>query len=137
MSRFIEPVNPRALMPAVGFSHGYEARGGRTLFIAGQVAKDEKGAVVGKGDVVAQFRQVCENIKTLVTSAGGTMTDVVKLTLYVLDVPGYKAQLRPIGVVYREYFGKHFPAMTLVGARDLFDAADGCLIEIEGVAVLP
>jgi enamine deaminase RidA (YjgF/YER057c/UK114 family) len=38
--------------------------------------------------------------------------------------------------VYREYFGKHFPAMTLVGARDLFDAADGALIEIEGVAAL-
>jgi len=137
MSRFIEPVNPSTLMPAVGFSHGFEARGGRTLFIAGQVAKDGKGAVVGKGDVVAQFRQVCENIKAVVSSAGGAMTDVVKLTIYVLDTPGYKAQLRPIGAVYREYFGKHFPAMTLVGARDLFDAADGCLIEIEGVAVLP
>jgi len=116
---------------------GRPARGGRTLFIAGQVAKDGKGAVVGKGDVVAQFRQVCENIKAVVSSAGGAMTDVVKLTIYVLDTPGYKAQLRPIGAVYREYFGKHFPAMTLVGARDLFDAAEGCLIEIEGVAVLP
>ena len=137
MSRFIKPINPSSLMPAVGFSHGFEARGGRLLFIAGQVAKDGKGAVVGKGDVVAQFRQVCENIKTVVTSAGGAMSDVVKLTLYVLDVPAYKAQLRPIGAVYREYFGKHFPAMTLVGARDLFDAGDGCLIEIEGVAVLP
>jgi len=137
MSRFIEPVNPNTLGPAVGFSHGFEARGGRTLFIAGQVAKDGKGAVVGKGDLVAQFRQVCENIQAVVTAAGGAMTDVVKLTIYVLDTPAYKAQLRPIGAVYREYFGKHFPAMTLVGARDLFDAAEGCLIEIEGVAILP
>jgi len=137
MSRFIEPVNPSTLMPAVGFSHGFEARGGRTLFIAGQVAKDARGAVVGKGDIVAQFRQVCENLKTMVTTAGGAMTDIVKLTIYVLDVAGYKAQLRPIGAAYREYFGKHFPAMTLVGARDLFDASEGCLIEIEGIAVLP
>jgi len=137
MSRFLEAVNPSTLMPAVGFSHGFEARGGRVLFIAGQVAKDAKGAVVGKGDIVAQFRQVCDNIREVVTSAGGTMTDIVKLTIYVLDVPGYKAQLRPIGAVYREYFGRHFPAMTLVGARDLFDAADGCMLEIEGVAVLP
>ena len=137
MSRFIEPVNPATLIPPIGFSHGFEARGGRTLFIAGQVARNRQGAVVGKGDVVAQFRQVCENLKAVVTSAGGALTDVVKLTIYVLDVPGYKAQLRAIGAVYREYFGKHFPAMTLVGARDLFDAAEGCLIEIEGVAMLP
>jgi len=39
--------------------------------------------------------------------------------------------------VYREYFGRHFPAMTLVGARDLYDAADGCMLEIDGVACLP
>jgi enamine deaminase RidA (YjgF/YER057c/UK114 family) len=65
------------------------------------------------------------------------MTDIVKLTIYVLDTADYKRHLREIGGVYREYFGKHFPAMTLVGARDLFDADDGCLIEIEGVAALP
>jgi enamine deaminase RidA (YjgF/YER057c/UK114 family) len=104
--------------------------------MAGQVATDRDGKVVGKGDIVAQFRQVCENMKTLVTAAGGQMTDIVKLTIYVLDVPGYRSRLKEIGAVYREYFGKHFPAMTLVGARDLFDGADGCLLEIEGVAAL-
>jgi enamine deaminase RidA (YjgF/YER057c/UK114 family) len=85
---------------------------------------------------VAQFRQVCRNIQTVMSAAGGEMTDLVKLTIYVLDVADYKAHVREIGTVYREYFGKHFPAMTLVGARDLFDAADGCVIEIEGVAAL-
>ena len=64
------------------------------------------------------------------------MDDIVKLSIYVLDVAAYKRQLKEIGAVYREYFGKHFPAMTLVGARDLFDAAEGALIEIEGVAAL-
>jgi enamine deaminase RidA (YjgF/YER057c/UK114 family) len=54
----------------------------------------------------------------------------------VLDVAEYKKNLKPIGEVYRQYFGKHFPAMTLVGAHDLFDAADGALIEIEGVAAV-
>ena len=71
------------------------------------------------------------------SAAGGDLTDIVKLTIYVLDTGDYKRHLREIGGVYREYFGKHFPAMTLVGARDLFDADDGCLIEIEGVAALP
>ena len=79
---------------------------------------------------------MCRNIQTVLSAAGGDMTDLVKLTIYVLDVADYKAHLREIGGVYREYFGKHFPAMTLVGARDLFDAADGCVIEIEGVAAL-
>ncbi len=137
MSRFISALNPPGLMPPVGFSHAFETRGGRLLVIAGQVAKDAEGRLVGGADLVAQFRQVCENLRTVVQAAGGSLADIVKLTIYVLDVPAYKAQLRPLGVVYREYFGKHYPAMTLVGARDLFDAADGCLIEIEGLAVLP
>jgi len=132
----IPPVNPPSLMKPVGFSHGYEIKSGRLLFIAGQVAKDAEGQVVGKGDVIAQFRKTCENVREVVTAAGGHMTDVLKLTIYVLDVPGYKTRLRELGPVYREIFGKHFPAMTLVGARDLFDADDGCLIEIEAVAVL-
>jgi enamine deaminase RidA (YjgF/YER057c/UK114 family) len=132
----IQPVNPPSLMKPVGFSHGYEIKSGRLLFIAGQVAKDAEGQVVGKGDVIAQFRKTCENVREVVTAAGGHMSDVLKLTIYVLDVPGYKTRLRELGPVYREIFGKHFPAMTLVGARDLFDADDGCLIEIEAVAVL-
>ena len=136
MTRQIELHNPPSLMKPVGFSHAAETRGGRMLFLAGQVAKDRDGRVVGKGDLVAQFRRVCENLKTLVTAAGGRLTDVAKLTIYVLDAGEFKRQGEPIGVVYREYFGKHFPAMTLVGARDLFDAADGCAIEIEGVAAL-
>jgi enamine deaminase RidA (YjgF/YER057c/UK114 family) len=136
MPRQIEFLNPPDLMKPVGFSHAALTRGGRTLFLSGQVAKDRDGRVVGKGDIVAQFRQVCENLNTLVKAAGGELTDVVKLTIYVLDAGEFKRQGKPIGVVYREYFGKHYPAMTLVGARDLYDASEGCLIEIEGFACL-
>jgi len=137
MSAEIRPVNPPRLARPVGYSHGYEARGGRLLFIAGQVAHDAEGTVVGAGDLVAQFRQVCANIGAVLEDAGGRFTDIVKLTIYVLDVDDYKRQGRAIGGVYREYFGKHFPAMTLVGARDLYDRQDGCMIEIEGIAILP
>ncbi len=137
MSREIQPINPPELMKPVGFSHAYEVRSGRILYIAGQVAKDGASQVVGKGDLVAQFRQVCANLKTVVTAAGGQLTDVVKLTIYVLAVDEFKKRGPEIGGVYREYFGRHFPAMTLVGARDLYDREDGCMIEIEGVAVLP
>ena len=137
MSDHIAPVNPPALGKPIGYSHAYEVKSGRVLFISGQVAKDAEGNVVGRGDLVAQFRQVCRNLQTVLTAAGGSLTDVVKLTIYVLDADDYKKRVRDIGGVYREYFGKHFPAMTLVGVRDLFDASDGCLIEIEGMAALP
>jgi enamine deaminase RidA (YjgF/YER057c/UK114 family) len=130
-------INPPSLMKPHGFSHGWQTVGDRLLFVSGQVAKDRDGRVVGKGDVVAQFRQVCENWKAVLDAAGASFTDVVKLTIYVLDVDDYKRRAREVGAVYRDFFGKHFPAMTLVGARDLYDAADGCLIEIEGFAARP
>ncbi len=136
MKDHITAVLPHTLPKPAGFSYGFEVKRGRLVFIAGQVARDEANHVVGPGDVVAQFRQVCRNLQAVMSAAGGDLTDIVKLTIFVLDVAGYKARQREIGGVYREYFGKHFPAMTLVGARDLFDAADGCLIEIEGVAAL-
>ena len=134
MKDHITSILPRTLPKPQGYSYGYEVKQGRLVFIAGQVARDAKNQVVGKGDVVAQFRQVCANIQAVLNAAGGDMTDVVKLTIYVLDVNDYKQRLRELGAVYREYFGKHFPAMTLVEVKGLYD--DDCAIEIEGVAVI-
>jgi enamine deaminase RidA (YjgF/YER057c/UK114 family) len=136
MKDHISAVQPRTLPKPAGFSYGYEVKSGRLVFVAGQVAMGADGTIVGRGDVVAQFRQTCSNIQSVLAAAGGEMNDLVKLTIYVLDVAEYKKNLKPIGEVYRQYFGKHFPAMTLVGAHDLFDAADGALIEIEGVAAV-
>ena len=134
MPKLTQPINPPSLPKPAGFAHGLEVQGGKTVYMAGQVAMDKDGQVVGKGDLVAQFRQVCENLKAVVTARGGQLDDVLKLTMYVLSKSEYKARTREIGVVYREYFGRHYPAMTLVEVRGLYD--DDCLIEIEGVAVL-
>ena len=134
MPKLTLAVNPPTLAKPVGYSHGFEVQGGKTLYMAGQVATDKAGTVVGKGDLVAQFRQVCENLKDLLLARGGQMNDIVKLTVYVLSKADYKAKARDIGLVYREYFGRHFPAMTLVEVKGLYD--DDCAIEIEGVAVL-
>ncbi len=134
MPKLTMAVNPPTLTKPAGYSHGFEAQGGKTLYMAGQVAVDKDGNVVGKGDLVAQFRQVCENLKALVTARGGQMNDVVKLTMFVLSKADYKAKVKEIGLVYREYFGRHFPAMTLVEVKGLYD--DDCAIEIEGVAVI-
>jgi enamine deaminase RidA (YjgF/YER057c/UK114 family) len=134
MPKLTMAVNPPALAKPAGYSHGFEVQGGKTLYMAGQVATDKAGAVVGKGDLVAQFRQVCENLKALLLARGGQMNDIVKLTMYVLSKADYKAKAKDIGLVYREYFGRHFPAMTLVEVKGLYD--DDCAIEIEGVAVV-
>lgn len=134
MPKLTQPINPPSLPNPVGYAHGWEAQGGKTIYIAGQVAMDKDGRVVGRGDLVAQFRQVCENLKAVVTAPGGQLDDVLKLTLYVLSKTEYKARSREIGAVYREYFGKHYPAMTLVEVKGLYD--DDCLIEIEGIALV-
>jgi len=136
MPKLTTPVNPPTLPKAVGFSHGWEVQGGKTLYMAGQVAFDQNGTVVGKGDLVAQFRQVCKNMKALVQVRGGTLNDIVKLTIFVLSKSEYRARAKEIGAVYREYFGRHFPAMTLVEVKGLYDEDQGCAIEIEGIAVI-
>jgi enamine deaminase RidA (YjgF/YER057c/UK114 family) len=134
MPKLMNPVNPATLNKPLGYSHGFEAQGGKTLYMAGQVATDKDGNVVGKGDLVAQFRQVCTNLKALLASRGGQMNDIVKLNIYVLSKQDYKARAKEIGGVYREFFGKHFPAMTLAEVKGLYD--DDCEIEIEGIAVI-
>jgi enamine deaminase RidA (YjgF/YER057c/UK114 family) len=134
MPKLTQPVNPPSLPKPAGFAHAWEVQGGKTVYIAGQVAINKAGQVVGSGDLVAQFRQVCENLRAAVGARGGQLTDIVKLTVYVLSTADYKARAREIGGVYREYFGRHYPAMTFLEVKGLYD--EGCAIEIEAVAVL-
>jgi enamine deaminase RidA (YjgF/YER057c/UK114 family) len=130
----IQPVNPPSLMPPRGFSHAMKAQGNTVLYIAGQVAADSAGTIQHRGDLVGQFELTLSNIKTVVEEAGGTLANIVKLNIYVLDVDDYLSKLKPLGEVYRKYFGKHYPAMTLAEVKGLYN--DGALIEIEGIAVL-
>lgn len=137
MSSRLALVNPPTLERPLGYAHAVEVRGGRLLAIAGQIAHDREGRLVGPGDLVAQFRQVCENLKDIVEAAGGTLADMVKLTIFVADVEDYKRRSQAIGVVYRQYFGRHFPAMTVVEVKRLYVSSEGGLIEIEAQASLP
>lgn len=130
----IEIINPEEWKPPVGYSNAIAARGERTLYLGGQVAFDEKAVVVGVGDLVAQFRKTIENLETVVRAAGGTLENIVKLTIFVQDRDDYKAHGRELGAAYRERFGKHFPAMTLVEVARFYET--DVLIEIEGIAVL-
>lgn len=136
MAKLVQPVNPPSLAKPAGYSHGMEVQGGKTLYVAGQVSLDKDGKLVGKGDLVAQFRQICENLKAVLLARAGQLNDIVKLTIFVLDKSAYKASAREIGAVYREFFGRHYPAMTFLEVKGLYDDDQGCLMEIEAVAVV-
>lgn len=127
-------VNPTSLVKPSGYAHGVVTQGGRLLFLAGQPALNAEGKIVAPGDIAGQFNQSFKNLKTVLEAAGGTMTDIVKLTIYVTDKSAYLSNLKPIGAVYRSYFGRYYPAMTLVEVKSLFD--DAALVEIEGTAVI-
>lgn len=127
-------INPESFAPPIGYANAIETRGGRTIYLAGQTAMDEHGTLQHKDDLVRQFENVLANLQTVMHAAGGEMTDIVRLLIFVKNKRSYKEHLKAIGAVYRNYFGKHFPAMSLVQVADLYD--DDALVEIEGVAVI-
>lgn len=127
-------VNPPELARPRGFNHGLLAEGGRLLFLAGQDASDASGRIVAPGDVVAQFEQVLHNLQAVVTAAGGTMADIVKLNVFIKDRAAYLAQREALGRVHRRYFGDYYPAMALFEVSGFFQ--DDCLVECEGIAAL-
>lgn len=129
-----EILNPATLARPSGFSHGILTSGGRLLFLAGQTASDAEGQIVAPGDIVAQYEQVLRNLQTVIEAAGGTMQDIVKMTIFIGDRDAYRAHLKPLGRVHRAYFGNHYPATALLEITRFFQ--DGALIEIEGIAVL-
>ena len=114
----------------VGYSNVVEVRGGRTLYIAGQVAVDQNGTLVGPGDFRVQAKQVFENLKSCLAEAGASFKDVVKLNYYVTDATDVQA-LRDIRNNYVNTESP--PASTLVVVKRL--VREECLLEIEAIAV--
>jgi 2-iminobutanoate/2-iminopropanoate deaminase len=111
------------------YSQGIAAQGKRLIFVAGQIAIDEKGALVGKDDPEAQARQVFKNIKAVLESAGASMDRVVKITMIVKNA----ADFPKIGAVRREVFKEPYPASTTFVAALL---NPDWLVEVEAFAVL-
>lgn len=127
-------INPESLGAPRGFSHGVLAEaGGRLLFIAGQIAWDEKQQIIS-ADFVEQFDRALANVIAVVTEAGGQPNQVARLVIYVTDKREYAARTREVGERYRAHMGRHFPAMVLVEVKSLLD--DEAKVEIEAVAVL-
>jgi enamine deaminase RidA (YjgF/YER057c/UK114 family) len=130
-----EIINPAQLPAPRGYNHGIAVRGGRLLFLAGQDASDAEGRIAAPGDLVRQADQVLRNLRAVVEAAGGGPQDIVKLNVFVRDRDAYKANLKPLGDVFRRHFGRYYPTMALFEINRLFQ--DDALIEMEGMAVLP
>lgn len=127
------PINPEHLPPARGFSHGVVSSEGRLLHIAGETGH-HRDLSLDEG-FVAQFSTACRNVLAVVEEAGGSATDLVSLTIFVTDVASYRQNLAEVGAAYQAVFGKHFPAMALIGISELVDP--DAVVEIMGVAVIP
>ena len=128
----IKRVNPPELAEPRGFSHAVIGRG-TTIFLAGQTALDRDGRIVG-GGIVEQFEQALANLLTALAAAGGRPDQLTALTVYIVDMDGYRAHAREIGGVWRRLVGREYPAMAAIGVARLWDAE--ALVEIQGYAVV-
>lgn len=124
----LEIVDPWGSTPRYTFSPA--VRKGNLLFISGMTATDNKGNIVGKGDIVAQTRHIFEKMKELLEAAGSSFDDIVKTVDYITTTEGYKGTAD----VRRAYFRNGFPAATGIVVKELL--RPDALIEIDAIAVL-
>jgi enamine deaminase RidA (YjgF/YER057c/UK114 family) len=121
---------PEGMAPGNGYSHAVAATGGRLVAIAGQVAMDANGDLVGRDDPPAQIEQVFRNLGLALAAAGATYDDVVKFSIFVTDI-----SLLPAIRTVRDRFidTERPPASTAVQVAALF--RPGYVLEIEALAV--
>jgi reactive intermediate/imine deaminase len=126
-----QALNPDGLPAPVGpYSNVVTTGPGRLVFVAGQIAFDANGELVGAGDIAAQTRQVMENIRLALEAAGASFADVVRVVNYITDV----SLFGEMAAVRKEYLVEPYPASTLVEVSALL--FPDVLIEIEAIAVV-
>jgi reactive intermediate/imine deaminase len=126
----IRITNPETIAKPTGYSHVAEIFSGRLIYISGQVPLDSSGNLAGT-DMETQARQVFENLKAALESAGATFANVVKFTIFTTDI----TQLPIVRKVRDEYVNvEHPPTSTAVEVSKLFRV--GIMLEIEAVAAL-
>jgi 2-iminobutanoate/2-iminopropanoate deaminase len=126
-------IRSEALAPASGpYASGFKVSlaGGDILFISGQVAESPDDVCVARGDVTGQAEQALKNMVAVLEAAGGRITDVAKVTVFLRNMEDRDA----VAEVRRRFFGDHMPASTLVEVSKL--ARPDWLIEVEACAVI-
>ena len=128
----IDSINPPNLWQPFGaFSMAAIQGDGQIVHLKGQVALDRNGQIVGRGDMRAQIRKVLENIRVVLASMGGQMSDVVSLVHYTTDIDEFMTT----GDIRKEFFLPPYPVTTTVQISRLYDPA--LMVEITGIAEIP
>jgi enamine deaminase RidA (YjgF/YER057c/UK114 family) len=127
-------LNPTDLAPARGFAHAVVASGGTTVHLGGQAGHDSDGAIVSD-DLVAQFDRAAANVVMALDAAGGRPEHLVSIQIFTTDIDAYRSALGHLSRIYRRHFGRHYPAIALMGVLGLFDP--GAKVELVCTAVIP
>jgi len=122
-------VAPPSIHKTVGYSHAVQA--GDTLYVAGQVALDAEGSLVGEGSIDAQVAQVWQNLQAVLAYAGGSVEDIVKITVFTTDIAHRPAIAAARDAVFPN---GRYPASTFLVVQSL--ARPELLVEIEAIAVI-
>ena len=128
-----DQISPEGWAPARGYANGIRTADGH-LFIGGQIGWNAQ-QVFESHDFIGQMEQTLRNIVAVLEAANGQVSDIVRLTWFIVDKREYLARQREVGEAYRRVLGRHFPAMSVVVVAGLIE--DDALIEIEATAVLP
>jgi 2-aminobenzoate-CoA ligase len=129
-----EFLQPEHWANPVGYAHGVAARG-RVISVAGQIGWDPETCRFASDDFAAQAAQALKNIAAVLKAAGAEAQHLTRLTWFVTDKAAYVAARKAIGRAYREVFGRHYPAMSVVVVSALVE--DRAKVEIEATAVVP
>jgi enamine deaminase RidA (YjgF/YER057c/UK114 family) len=128
-----ELMNPEGLPPARGFSHAVIAAPGRTVYLGGQTAHGPDGTL-GGATTAEQFDRAAANLVLALQGAGGRPEDLVSVQIFVTDGEEYRSSLHRIGEIWRERFGRRYPAMALFEVAGLFDP--DAKVELVAIAVI-
>jgi enamine deaminase RidA (YjgF/YER057c/UK114 family) len=130
----VQYVNPPGLAPALSYTNVVVVQGPvKTVYVGGQDAVNEKGEVVGIGDLVEQTRQVLQNLETALAAGGARLEHVVKWNLHVVQGHDFRPGYR----VFQEFWGNrpNLPAITMTVVAGL--ARPEFLLEMDAIAVVP
>ena len=122
------------LAPPSGYAHAVVVSGGRTVYLGGQTSQLPDGSI-GGANLAEQYDIAAGNMLTALRGAGGGPGHLASLQVFVTDVAEYRASRPALREVWRRHFGDHYPAMALLGVRELFDPA--ARVELMGIAVIP
>lgn len=134
MKGALEILQPAHWPRAKGFSHGIATRGGRLVFVAGQVGWDRTGRFASE-HLPGQVKQALENIAAVLAAGGARPEHVTRMVWYLTSRDEYYARLKEIGASYRAVMGRHFPTMSVVQVVALMEPQ--AMVEIEATAVIP